>query len=203
VTCVAEVDMYRIASLRARYKSQQPQGVKLTYLPFVAFATVRALREYPVVNAQVGEDATLYKEEINLGLAVESEEGLIVPVIRRADELSLVGLARAIDEQGEKARAGKLSADDVAGGTFTVSNPGIKGNLWGTPIINHPQAGILRMGEVVKRPVVVERDGEDTIAIRPMMYLAFAYDHRIIDGVVGNAFLHRVRELLEAGDFPL
>jgi 2-oxoglutarate dehydrogenase E2 component (dihydrolipoamide succinyltransferase) len=203
VTCVAEVDMSRIAVLRARYKAQQPQGVKLTYLPFVAFATVRALREFPVVNAQVGEDATLYKEEINLGLAVESEEGLIVPVIHRADELSLVGLARAIDEQGEKARAGKLSADGVAGGTFTVSNPGIKGNLWGTPIINPPQSGILRMGEVVKRPVVVERDGEDTIAIRPMMYLAFAYDHRIIDGVAGNAFLHRVRELLEGGDFPL
>jgi 2-oxoglutarate dehydrogenase E2 component (dihydrolipoamide succinyltransferase) len=202
VTCVAEVDMWRIAALRARYKAQQPQGVKLTYLPFIAFAAVRALREFPVVNAQVAEEGTLYKQEINLGLAVETEEGLIVPVIRRADELSLVGLARAIDEYGEKARAGKLSADDVAGGTFTVSNPGIKGNLWGTPIINPPQAGILRMGELVKRPVVVERDGEDTISIRPMMYLAFAYDHRIIDGVVGNGFLHRVRELLEGGDFP-
>jgi 2-oxoglutarate dehydrogenase E2 component (dihydrolipoamide succinyltransferase) len=203
VTCVAEVDMSRVAAVRARYKTKQPQGVKLTYLPFIAFAAVRALREFPVVNAQVAEEATLYKQEINLGLAVESEEGLIVPVIRRADELSLVGLARAIDEYGAKARAGKLSADDVAGGTFTVSNPGIKGNLWGTPIINHPQAGILRMGEVVKRPVVIERDGEDTIAIRPMMYLAFAYDHRIIDGVVGNAFLFRVKELLVAGDFPL
>jgi 2-oxoglutarate dehydrogenase E2 component (dihydrolipoamide succinyltransferase) len=202
VTCVAEVDMSRVAALRARYKAQVPP-IKLTYLPFIAAAAVRALREFPVVNAQVAEEATLYKHEINLGLAVETEEGLIVPVIRHADELSLTGLGRAIDAFGEKARAGKLTADDVAGGTFTVSNPGIKGNLWGTPIINHPQAGILRMGEVVKRPIVVERDGEESIAIRPMMYLAFAYDHRIIDGVVGNGYLYRVRELLAAGDFPL
>ena len=202
VTCVAEVDVSRIAALRARYKAQMPP-VKLTYLPFIAAAAVRALREFPVVNAQVADEATLFKGEINLGLAVETEEGLIVPVIRRADALSLTGLGRAIDAFGEKARAGKLTADDVSGGTFTVSNPGIKGNLWGTPIINHPQAGILRMGEVVRRPVVVERDGEDSIVIRPMMYLAFAYDHRIIDGVVGNAYLYRVRELLEAGDFPL
>jgi 2-oxoglutarate dehydrogenase E2 component (dihydrolipoamide succinyltransferase) len=202
VTCVAEVDVSRIAALRARYKAQTPP-VKLTYLPFIAAAAVRALREFPVVNAQVSDEATLFKGEINLGLAVETDEGLIVPVIRRADALSLTGLGRAIDAFGEKARAGKLTADDVSGGTFTVSNPGIKGNLWGTPIINHPQAGILRMGEVVKRPVVVERDGEDSIVIRPMMYLAFAYDHRIIDGVVGNAYLYRVRELLEAADFPL
>jgi 2-oxoglutarate dehydrogenase E2 component (dihydrolipoamide succinyltransferase) len=202
VTCVAEVDMSRVAALRVRYKAQQPP-VKMTYLPFIAYASVRALREFPVVNAQVGDGATVYKHEINLGLAVETEEGLVVPVVRRADELSLTGLARAIDELSDKSRAGTLTADDVSGGTFTVSNPGIKGNLWGTPIINHPQAGILRMGEVVKRPVVIERDGEDTIAIRPMMYLAFAYDHRIIDGVIGNAYLHRVRELLEAGEFPL
>jgi 2-oxoglutarate dehydrogenase E2 component (dihydrolipoamide succinyltransferase) len=202
VTCVAEVDMARIAALRVRYKAQQPP-VKMTYLPFIAYASVRALREFPVVNAQVGDGATIYKHEINLGLAVETEEGLVVPVVRRADELSLTGLARAIDELSEKSRAGTLTADDVSGGTFTVSNPGIKGNLWGTPIINHPQAGILRMGEVVKRPMVVERDGEDSIVIRPMMYLAFAYDHRIIDGVIGNAYLHRVRELLEAGEFPL
>ena len=206
VTTFAEVDMSKVAAVRARYKAQSshtPGAPKLTYLPFICAAAVRALREYPVVNAQVHDESYILKADINLGLAVDSEEGLTVPVVRHADELSLVGLARATDALGAKGRAGKLTADDMTGGTFTVSNPGLKGNLFGTPIINLPQAGILRMGEVVKRAVVVERDGEDAIVVRPMMYLAFAYDHRIIDGVAGNAFLHRVKELLEAGDFPL
>ncbi len=213
VTTFSEVDMSRIAQVRARYKAQAgkaPGAQKLTYLPFICAAAIRALREYPIVNAQIvsstgsaTEDAYVLKADINLGVAVDTDEGLIVPVIKRADELSLLGLARATDALGEKGRQGKITPDDMAGGTFTISNPGLKGNLFGTPIINLPQVGCLRMGEVVKRAVVIERDGEDTIAIRPMMYLAFAYDHRIVDGVPGNAFLHRVTELLEAGDFPL
>jgi 2-oxoglutarate dehydrogenase E2 component (dihydrolipoamide succinyltransferase) len=212
VTTFSEVDMSRVALVRARYKAQAgktPGAPKLTYLPFICAAAVRALREYPIVNAQIvsttgaAEDAYVLKADINLGVAVDTDEGLIVPVIRHADELSLLGLARATDALGEKGRTGKITPDEMAGGTFTISNPGLKGNLFGTPIINLPQVGCLRMGEVVKRAVVIEREGEDTIAIRPMMYLAFAYDHRIVDGVPGNAFLHRVTELLEAGDFPL
>ena len=220
VTTFSEVDMSRVAQVRARYKAQAgktPGAPKLTYLPFICAAAVRALREYPIVNAQLvstggtagsaggsaTEDAYVLKADINLGVAVDTDEGLIVPVIKHADELSLLGLARATDALGEKGRTGKITPDEMAGGTFTISNPGLKGNLFGTPIINLPQVGCLRMGEVVKRAVVIERDGEDTIAIRPMMYLAFAYDHRIVDGVPGNAFLHRVTELLEAGDFPL
>jgi len=212
VTTFSEVDMSRIAQVRARYKAQAgktPGAPKLTYLPFICAAAVQALREYPIVNAQIvssaggAEDAYVLKADINLGVAVDTDEGLIVPVMKHADELSLLGLARATDALGEKGRTGKITPDEMAGGTFTISNPGLKGNLFGTPIINLPQVGCLRMGEVVKRAVVVERDGEDTLAIRPMMYLAFAYDHRIVDGVPGNAFLHRVTELLEAGDFPL
>ena len=212
VTTFSEVDMSRIAQVRTRYKAQAgktPGATKLTYLPFICAAAVRALREYPIVNAQLvsstggSEDAYVLKADINLGVAVDTDVGLIVPVIKHADELSLLGLARATDALGEKGRTGKITPDEMAGGTFTISNPGLKGNLFGTPIINLPQVGCLRMGEVVKRAVVVERDGEDTLAIRPMMYLAFAYDHRIVDGVPGNAFLHRVTELLEAGDFPL
>ncbi len=197
VTCVCEVDLARVAGLR---REQAARGEKLTWLPFIARACVRALRELPELNATVGEESYTLKAEVNLGLAVETEAGLVVPVIRHADELSLVGLARAAEELAKKAREGHLAPDDVAGGTFTLSNPGPRGNLWGTPIILQPQVGILRMGELVKRPVVIEVDGGDAVAIRPMMHLALAYDHRIVDGVKGNGYLRRVKELLEAGD---
>ncbi|MHB1845205.1 MAG: dihydrolipoamide acetyltransferase family protein [Deltaproteobacteria bacterium] len=206
VTCVCEIDLARVAALRKLHAARAARaelGPKLTYLPFVCEATVRALGEIPLLNATVGEDRYTLKAERNLGIAVDTEAGLVVPVLRHADELSLVGLARAAEELARRAREGRLTPDELAGGTFTLSNPGPRGNLFGTPIILQPQVGILRMGEVVKRPVVVELDGADAIAIRPMMHLALTYDHRIVDGVTGNGFLRRVKELLEAGEFQL
>jgi len=205
VGTVAEVDMGQVVALRDAHKRsfQESQGFPLTYLPFVVHATVRALREVPVLNASVIEDAIVEKRDIHVGIAVETEKGLVVPVVRHADRLSLAGLAAAVEDLSRRARTKQLSADELKGGTFTVSNPGRHGNLYGFAIINQPQVGILRMGEIVKRPVVRSRDGEDAIAIRPIMYLALSYDHRAVDGAPANGFLHRVRELLEAGDFDL
>jgi len=136
-----------------------------------------------------------------MGVAVDTERGLIVPVIRNADALSVEGIAKAVDDFAARAAARRIMPDELTGGTFSVTNPGPKGNLFGTPINNQPQAGILRMGQVVKRPVVIDADGEDSIVIRPVMILCLAYDHRIVDGVAGNGFLFRVREILEAGEF--
>jgi 2-oxoglutarate dehydrogenase E2 component (dihydrolipoamide succinyltransferase) len=169
----------------------------------VAAAVARALREFPVMNARVLEDAYVQLRDVNLGIAVETEEGLIVPVIRKADELRVRGLARAIDEIATKAREGKLTPDDLAGKTFSISNPGRKGNLVGGAIISQPNVGILRIGEIKKRVVVVERDGTDAIAIHPVMYMALSYDHRIVDGVVANGFLYRVNEILQQGEFEI
>jgi 2-oxoglutarate dehydrogenase E2 component (dihydrolipoamide succinyltransferase) len=143
------------------------------------------------------------RKDINLGIAVDTEEGLVVPVIRNADQHSVVGLAREIDRLARRAVERKITPDDLAGGSFTVSNPGREGNLFGFAIINQPQIGILRMGEVKKRPVVIEIEGEDAIAIRTMMYLTMSYDHRVIDGVLGNRFLYRVARLLEAAEFEI
>ena len=200
VAVVAEVDMHRAVAFREANKNAwKKEGVGLTFLPIIAHATVRALREFPKANARVLDDAFVLLREINLGIAVETEQGLVVPVIRQADEKTLKGLARAIDEVAEKARTGNLVPGDISGGTFTLSNPGRKGNLFGTAIISQPQVGILRMGEIVKRAVVVDADGEDHIVVRPMMYLCLSYDHRIVDGVYGNGLLHRIRELLESG----
>jgi 2-oxoglutarate dehydrogenase E2 component (dihydrolipoamide succinyltransferase) len=182
---------------------QETHGFALTFLPFVVHATVRALREYPRLNASVVDDAIVEKHAIHLGIAVETEKGLVVPVIRQADRLSLGGLAAAVEELSRRARTRQLSPDDLRGGTFTVSNPGRYGNLYGFAIINQPQVGILRMGEIVKRPVVREVDGQDAIVIRPIMHLALSYDHRAVDGAPANGFLHRVRALLEDGEFVL
>jgi 2-oxoglutarate dehydrogenase E2 component (dihydrolipoamide succinyltransferase) len=141
--------------------------------------------------------------EINLGLAVNTPEGLVVPVIKNADSLTVRGIARAIDELGAKARDGKLTPDDLAGKTFTVSNPGRQGNLHGGAIISQPNVGILRIGEIKKRVVVAERDGEDVMVIHPVMYMSLSYDHRIVDGVNANGFLYRISELLEKGEFEI
>jgi 2-oxoglutarate dehydrogenase E2 component (dihydrolipoamide succinyltransferase) len=164
---------------------------------------VRALRDFPALNASVVEDAIIEKQDIHVGVATETEKGLVVPVVRNADRLSLSGTAMAIDELASRARDRKLTADDLKGGTFTVSNPGRQGNLYGFAIINQPQVGILRMGEISKRPVVRTLEGEDAIVIRTMMYLALSYDHRAVDGAPANGFLYRIRELLEAGEFEL
>ncbi len=204
VPCTAEVDMTRLARLREQWKKAKETGGKApSFLVGICRATVQALAEFPRVNAVVQDETIILRKDVNLGVAVETEKGLLVPVIRKADEKSVLGLARALDELAAKARASKVSADELSGGSFTVSNPGLKGNLFGAAIINQPQVGILRMGEIVKRAVVRELDGEDAIVIRQMMYLTLSYDHRVIDGVTGNSFLHRVKELIEAADFTL
>ena len=194
----AEVDMHRVAAVRAKAKKE---GVNLTYLPFVIHAAAKALRETPIMNAIVSGESPVMKKEIHIAVAVDTEKGLLVPVLRNADRMSLKEISAAMDDFGARAKSGKISPDELSGGTFSITNPGIKGNLFGTPIINQPQVGILRLGQIVKRPVVIDVDGEDSVVIRPMMYLCCAYDHRVIDGVAGNGFLYRVREILEAGDF--
>ena len=194
----AEVDMHKAVAHRAMAKKE---GVNLTYLPFLIQAAAKALREFPAMNALVAGESTVLKKDIHISVAVDTEKGLLVPVVRHADRKSLAELAVVMDDFGARAKTGKISPDELAGGTFSISNPGLKGNLFGTPIIHQPQVGILRMGQIVKRPVVIDAGGEDAIVIRPMMYLCLAYDHRVIDGVAGNGFLYRVREILEAGDF--
>ncbi len=204
VVTFAECDLQKTHLLREKNKDAlKKEGVNLTFLSFVAAATTRALRENPVLNARVLEDSYALLADINLGIAVETPKGLVVPVVRRADELRVRGLARAIDGIAERARTDSLVPDDLAGKTFTISNPGRKGNLVGGAIISQPNVGILRIGEIKKRPVVVERDGEDVIAIHPVMYMALSYDHRIVDGVAANNFLFRVTELLQNGEFEI
>jgi 2-oxoglutarate dehydrogenase E2 component (dihydrolipoamide succinyltransferase) len=204
VPCTAEVDMTNLSRLRGEWKRAKETGGKApSFLVGLCRATVQALGEFPRMNAVVQDESLILRKEVNLGIAVETEKGLLVPVIRRANELSVLGLARAMDDLAARGRSGKVTADELSGGSFTVSNPGLKGNLFGAAIINQPQVGILRMGEIVKRAVVRERDGEDAIVIRAMMYLTLSYDHRVIDGVTGNGFLHRVRELIEEAKFEL
>lgn len=206
VGTVAEIDMQGVVRLRDQHKRdfQETSGFALTFLPFVVLATVRALREFPRLNASVLEDAIVEKKDVHVGIAVETDKGLVVPVVRHADRLSLVGLASAIEDLSARARTKKLSADELKGGTFTVSNPGRNGNLYGFAIINQPQVGILRMGEIVKRPVVRPiGGGDDAIVIRPIMHLALSYDHRAVDGAPANGFLFRVKQLLEEAEFDL
>jgi 2-oxoglutarate dehydrogenase E2 component (dihydrolipoamide succinyltransferase) len=204
VVAVSECDLHNTAKLRDKTKDAlKKEGVNLTYLAFVCAATVRALREFKELNARVLEDAYVLLKDINLGIAVDTPDGLVVPVIKNADDLTVRGLARAIDEMAAKARDGKLTPDDLAGKTFTVSNPGRRGNLHGAAIISQPNVGILRIGEIKKRVVVVEKDGEDTMAIHPVMFMSLSYDHRIVDGVHANGFLYRITELLENGEFEV
>ncbi len=205
VGTVAEIDMGGVAAVRDAQKKafEAANGFGLTFLPFIVHAAVRALREFPQLNASVLEDAIVEKRDIHIGIATETDKGLVVPVVRNADRLSLAGLASAIEDLSSRARSKKLTANELKGGTFTISNPGRKGNLYGFAIINQPQVGILRMGEMVKRPVVRSVGGQDAIVIRPMMHLALSYDHRAVDGAPANGFLYRVRELLEAAEFDL
>ena len=205
VGTVAEVDVTNAMRIREKHKDEfaRREGFSLTFLPLAAAATVRALKEFPRMNASVVGDSVVLRREINLGIAMDTDEGLLVPVIRAAEGMSVVGIARAIESLRRKVAEKKIGADDLAGGSFTVSNPGREGNLYGFAIINQPQVGILRMGEVKKRPVVVEVDGADAIAIRTVMYLALSYDHRVVDGVLGNRFLYRIARILEEADFEL
>jgi len=204
VVTVAEVDLHKASKLRDAHKDRyKAEAMSLTMLAFVAVATARALRENPQVNTRVLDDAFVVLHDINLGVAVDSPEGLVVPVIRRADELGVRGIVRSIDDLAKRAKAGKTTIDDLSGATFSVSNPGLKGNLFGGAIINQPNVGILRMGEIQKRVVVVEADGEDHMVIHPVMFMALSYDHRVVDGVAANSFLWRVTEILEKADFEV
>ena len=205
VGTLAEVDLTRVMRLRNQHKDAfaAREGFQLTLLPLAAATTVRALKQFPRMNASVVGDSLIIRHQINLGIAMDTEEGLLVPVIKAAEGLSVVGLAREIERLRRKIAEKKITADDLAGGSFTLTNPGREGNLFGFAIINQPQVGILRMGEMKKRPMVIEGDGEDAIAIRTMMYLALSYDHRVIDGVLGNRFLYRAARILEEADFEL
>jgi 2-oxoglutarate dehydrogenase E2 component (dihydrolipoamide succinyltransferase) len=206
VTSVYEVDMTSVAKFRKQNKAefQNRYGTKLTYMPFIFQAVTNALRKFPVVNAQVSGDSIIYKGDINLGMAVALDWGLIVPVIKKADTLSLSGLALAANDLADRARVKKLNPGEVQGGTFTITNPGVFGGLFGTPIINQPQVAILCVGTIEKRPkVFTSPEGDDYIAIRHMAYFALTYDHRIVDGADGERFLSYLKEFLEAGNFSL
>ena len=206
VATVYEIDMTRVHRLRESKKAefQQRVGTKLSYMPFIFQAITQAIRRFPIFNSQVSGDQVIYKRDINLGMAVALDWGLIVPVIKRADDLSIGGLAKAANDLAERARAKQLKPDEVAGGTFTITNPGVYGGLFGTPIINQPQVAILGVGAIEKRAkVVTTDDGEDVIAVRHMAYFALSFDHRIIDGADAERFLSYVKEILEAGNFTV
>jgi 2-oxoglutarate dehydrogenase E2 component (dihydrolipoamide succinyltransferase) len=200
VTTVFEVDMSRVMRLREENRAafQERHGVKLTVTPFLIKAAVGALKAYPIVNGSVDGGNIVYKKDIHIGVAVALEWGLIVPVIRNADDKSLSGISKAVIDLADRARARKLSPDEVQGGTFTITNPGIFGSLFGTPIINQPQVAIMGVGAISKRPVVVG----DAIGIRPMTYLSLSFDHRILDGALADQFMAHVKGALEAGKFP-
>src|SRR5213080_973086 len=202
VTSFFEVDYTQIAELRRRHKQAYAErGASLTYLAFIAKACAETLRQHPVVNAAVSGDSIIYRRDINIGIAVALEWGLIVPVIKHADELSLAGMARAISDLGERARAKKLSPDEIQRGTFTITNPGVFGSYAGAPIINQPQVAILGVGTIEKRPKVLTLpDGTDTIAIRTMGMVSMSYDHRVVDGADADRFLAYVKAMLQS--FP-
>jgi 2-oxoglutarate dehydrogenase complex dihydrolipoamide succinyltransferase (E2) component len=199
-TTVVEVDFSRIAAQREELREAiARRGVKLTYLAFVASEVVAALERHPILNASIEGEDIVYHDEVNLGIAVAVENGLIVPVIRRAQRLSLEGIAAAIGDLATRARERRLHPDEVQAGTFTITNPGQFGAVLATPIINQPQVAILDLEAIVKRPVVVERDGDEAIAIRPMSYLCMSWDHRALDGVEAAQFLGGLKEALEQG----
>ncbi|MEY2774517.1 MAG: hypothetical protein RLZZ275_864 [Bacteroidota bacterium] len=203
VTSFVEADVTRIVLWRERTKAafERTHGTKLTFTPLFAEAIARALRDFPGVNASVDGDRIVLRKRIHLGMAAALPNGnLIVPVIRDADTLNLVGLARQVNELTERARTGKLRPDDTSGGTYTFSNVGTFGNVMGTPIINQPQVGILALGAIRKKPAVVEGPEGDTIAIRHMMFLSHSYDHRVVDGMLGGSFVRRVADYLEGFD---
>ena len=197
VYSVYEVNFGRVTELRDRHKAKyESAGAKLTFTGFIAKAIVDALRQFPMVNASIDGDNIVYKKDINLGIAVALDNGLIVPVIRKADEKNLLGLSRGINDLASRARSKKLNPDEVQGGTFTITNPGIFGALYGLPLINQPQVAILGVGTIEKRAVVLG----DAIAIRPMCNLSMGYDHRLIDGADAGRFLAFVKDQLENFD---
>jgi 2-oxoglutarate dehydrogenase E2 component (dihydrolipoamide succinyltransferase) len=206
VHSVYKVDMTRIVRLREREKAgfEKRTGVKLTYMPFIAVAAVEALRRYPIVNSSLIDDAIHYHANINLGIAVALEWGLIVPTVREAEQRSFADLARAINDLASRARAKKLSPDEVGGSTFTLTNSGIFGDEFGTPIINQPESAILAIGALRKEPIVLtDAEGNDTIAIRSMQHFCLGFDHRLIDGADGGKFMSEFKRTLENWNRPI
>src|SRR5688500_4111025 len=203
VTSFMEIDFTRVARIRAtrRAEFEAATGQKLTYMPFIIRSVVEALREYPVMNSSVAGTSVIYRKQINIGVAVALDWGLIVPVIKRADELSITGITRTLNDLAARARAKKLSPEEVQGGTFTITNPGVFGSLMGTPIINQPQVAIMGVGAIEKRPkVMTGPDGEDAISIRTCAYFSISFDHRVIDGAVADQFMAFVKKTIET--FP-
>jgi len=202
VTSITEVDVTRIHNfINNKKEFYAKEGVRLTYLPFIAYAAIKALKDFPLMNAVIEDEKIVLKKYINLGIAIALEpNGLIVPNIKNADEMNIIGIAKAIADLSQKARTKKLSYDDVTDGTFTITNYGVFGTLIGTPIINQPEVGILGVGSVIKKPVVIENEGIESIAVRAMMYLSLSHDHRLIDGMLGGKFLRSIKEFLENFD---
>ncbi len=201
VTTITEADMSAVTALRGQYKDafREKHGVSLSYLAFIIDATNKALKEFPYLNSTLKDDKIILKKYYNIGVSVQTDRGLMTPVIKNADRLSVGGLARALDSLAQHAREGRLSLNEIQGGTFSITNPGFYGALLSTPIINQPQAAILGVETIQKRVVVVD----DAIAIRPMMYLCLSYDHRIVDGATSIQFLQKIRRVLEDGDFEV
>ncbi len=205
VTQVWEVDLGRVTDIRTRLKPKfkNDYGVNLSFLPFIMRATVEAMAAWPWMNAEVRGNEAIIKRYVNLGMAVSVDDGkgLLVPAIKNAESLNLLGLARAVKDLADRARTKKLNIDDLTGGTFTITNPGVFGSLYGTPILPVGQVGILDTGAIVRRPMVVEGpDGTEAIAIRPMMYLSISYDHRLVDGAYASQFMAQIRTNLQTWD---
>jgi pyruvate dehydrogenase E2 component (dihydrolipoamide acetyltransferase) len=200
VHCMYEVDFTRIVNLRAKHKSgfEQRHGVRLTFMPFFVRAAIIALQQWPIINASLEGDAIHYHRHINVGIAVALDWGLIVPVLKNAGDLNFLGLQRGITDLGERARTKKLKPDDVEGSTFTVTNPGQFGAVFGLPIINQPNSAILGVGGITKQPMVItDKDSSDSIAIRSVVHLTLGYDHRLIDGAVADQFMALVKKTME------
>ncbi len=198
VTTVMEVDLSRVVAHRTSHQSNfARQGVRLTYTPYFVLAVASALRQVPIMNGSFTTQGILLNRRVHIGVAVALDDGLLVPVIRDADEKNLLGLARAVGDLSARARTRRLQPDETQGGTFTITNHGVSGSIFATPIINQPQAAILGIGAIVKRPVVISHGGDDSIAIRPICYLSLTFDHRITDGATADAFLDLVKQALE------
>jgi len=200
VYSTSEVDVTNIVNIRNNKKDAflNKNGIKLTYTPIIVSACIKAIQEYPLMNASINGTNIIHHQNVNMGIAVAlPDNNLIVPVIKAAEEKNFLGLSRSVDSYASKARSNSLAADDIFGSTFTVTNPGIFGGLFGMPIINQPNVGILSVGSIEKRPVVKETQFGDAVFVRHMLYLTLGYDHRLIDGAYGTKFLSRIKELLE------
>ena len=201
VASVFEVELTKVYELRAQHAAEfeRRNGLKLTYTPFFVRAVVEALRAFPLLNSSVEGTNIVYRRDVNIGVAVALDTGLIVPVIKRADEKNFLGIARTLQDLAERARSKKLKPEEVQESTFSITNPGVFGGLFGLPVISQPNVGILGLGAIEKRPVVIN----DSIAIRSMCYVTLSYDHRVVDGAIAHQFLHKVKETLENWSEPL